>query len=180
MSPMQPQNEGDNYMMDGFLEIDTVSMLDTFTDTLRLIGERYNSLIPVTKGRRHYLGWDSSFILIIDKRSDYFINLRFQRPIEVGRSRPAIDEEICTCDESAFVAHQQFRRIGHLIRCTGTPGRTLCKHIFVEIPAGAVKFVDGQRRNNGTGGDGIDPSALYTPFDRLAITRFSLHRLASW
>lgn len=78
-------------MMDGALKIDPVDMLDIFTDTLRLIGERHNSviikrsgsnsryrsLIPVTKDRQRYLGWDSSFILIIDKRSDCFINLRF-------------------------------------------------------------------------------------------------------
>lgn len=95
------------------------------------------------------------------------LSLRLQRTVKIRGRRSTINEKVRPCNEGSFAAHQQLCHIGHLVRRTGTSRRTPGKHIFVEIPARAVKLIDRQWRNNNSRRDGIDSSALFTPFYRL-------------
>ena len=68
--------------------------------------------------------------------------LMLERPIEISGSRPTINEEVRSSNKGTFMAHQQFRHIGHFIRCARASSRTLSKHILVEVPTRTIKLVN--------------------------------------
>ena len=67
-------------------------------------------------------------------------------------------------NERALVTHQEFRRIGNLVRRTGSACGASCKHILIEIASGTVELIQRQRCNNDAGCNGIEPSAALAPF----------------
>ena len=66
-------------------------------------------------------------------------------------------------------------------RCAGPACRAFRKHVFVKIPAGTVKLVDCQRRDNNAGRDGVDPRPSLAPLDGTRPSRaFRYSVFANW
>ena len=102
-----------------------------------------------------------------------------QRAIEVAGGRAAVDKKRRTRDKCALVAHEKLGNVRDFIGCTGSAGRALCKHIFVEIAANTVELIYRERGNDYSGEMAFTRAPLSPHFTDSAITRFSLQRFAS-
>ena len=94
---------------------------------------------------------------------NFMLLIRLQRRVEVRCCSPAVNKEICSCDECSLRRHQQFYDIGNLIGRAGATCRTFGEHVLIEITAWTVELIDGERGDNDTGRDRIDTHPALAP-----------------